>query len=196
MDVLSTISLALGSAWASGFRLYGCVATLGLLGKYGHVQLPGTLGILTDPWIIGIASVLFVVEFFADKIPWLDSGWDAVHTFIRIPAGAILAWSAFSQTDPRLQVVAALLGGGVALSAHGTKATLRATANASPEPVSNWILSLAEDFGAGAVTFLAVFVPVVAIMAVIAAFVASIFIFKRLLKSVRSLFAPSQAKRA
>lgn len=157
----------MGASWVSGMRLYGCVATLGLLGRYGLADLPGQLTVLQDWWVIGVAGGLFVVEFFADKVPWLDSLWDAVHSFIRIPAGAALAFAGFADTDPRVQVVAALVGGGAALAAHGTKASLRAGANLSPEPVSNVTLSLAEDGVAAGSTFAAVFVPVLAIVIVV-----------------------------
>ena len=128
MDWFATLSLALGSAWTSGINLYATVTILGLLEKFGFAKLPGGLDVLNNWWIIGIAGVLFLVEFFADKIPYLDSVWDVVHTFIRIPAGAIVAYSATTQMDPAVTVIATLLGGGLALSSHGTKAAARATA--------------------------------------------------------------------
>jgi hypothetical protein len=166
MDAISTIGLAFGAAWTSGINLYATVAVLGLLQRFAGVELPGGLHVLDNWIIIGVAVALYAVEFVADKIPYVDSVWDAVHTFIRVPAGAILAVAATTQLDPTLQVVAFLAGGGLALSTHGTKATVRATANASPEPFSNWILSIIEDvFAIGAIIF-AVLNPV-AILAVI-----------------------------
>src|SRR4030095_6092391 len=137
--------LALGSAWTSGINLYATVAVLGLLQHFKLAHLPGSLHVLDNWIIIGIALVLYLIEFFADKVPYLDTIWDAIHTFIRVPAGAVIAYAATSDVNPTVQVIALLLGGGLALSTHGTKATVRASANVSPEPVSNSILSLTED---------------------------------------------------
>src|SRR5215207_8979574 len=145
MEWFSTLSLALGSAWTSGINLYATVTVLGLLQKFGATKLPGGLDVLDNWWIIGVAGGLYIIEFVADKIPYVDSVWDVVHTFIRVPAGAAVAYAATNQLDPSISVIATLLGGGLALSSHGTKAALRATANLSPEPFSNWILSLVED---------------------------------------------------
>jgi Domain of unknown function (DUF4126) len=122
MDFVSTIALAMGASWVSGINLYATVATLGLLGRFANLRLPGELEVLTDWWVIAIALVLYLIEFMADKIPLVDSTWDAIHTFIRVPAGAILAAGAFGDFDKGVQVVALLLGGGLALSSHGTKA--------------------------------------------------------------------------
>src|SRR6267142_2619590 len=160
--------LAMGSSWVAGIRLYAAVATLGLLGRFAHLTLPGELAILTNWWIIGIASGLFVIEFFADKIPYLDSTWDVIHTFIRIPAGAVLAAAAFGDFDRKVQVVALLIGGGLALSAHGTKATARAAVNLSPEPFSNIVVSLVEDVISIGSILLAIFLPIVLIVIVTA----------------------------
>jgi len=159
MEWLSTLSLALGSAWSSGINLYATVSVLGLLQKFGGVKLPGGLDALDNWWIIGIAGGLYIVEFVADKIPYVDSVWDVVHTFIRVPAGVIVAYAATSQLDPTVTISAALLGGGLALASHGTKAAARVTANLSPEPVSNWTLSIVEDIIAFVGTLLAVFAP-------------------------------------
>jgi len=159
MEWLSTLSLALGSAWTSGINLYATVSVLGLLQKFGGVKLPGGLDALDNWWIIGIAGGLYIVEFVADKIPYVDSVWDVVHTFIRVPAGVIVAYAATSQLDPTVTISAALLGGGLALASHGTKAAARVTANLSPEPVSNWTLSIVEDIIAFVGTLLAVFAP-------------------------------------
>lgn len=159
MDLFSTLSLAFGSAWTSGINLYATVTVLGLLQKFGATQLPLGLTVLDNWWIIGIGAFLFLVEFFADKIPYVDSVWDVVHTFIRIPAGAIVAYAATSEVNSTVAVIATLLGGGLALTSHGTKAALRATANLSPEPFSNWVLSLVEDGIAILGTILAVIAP-------------------------------------
>jgi hypothetical protein len=159
MSVIQILGLAMGSAWTSGINLYATVAMLGLLEHYKLAHLPGELHVLDNPWIIGVACFLYVVEFFADKIPYVDTVWDALHTFIRVPAGAVLAAAATSDISPSVQVLALLLGGGLALSTHGTKATVRAGANLSPEPLTNWTLSLLEDVLAVGALGLAVSYP-------------------------------------
>src|SRR5215831_12205981 len=136
----------MGSAWLSGLNLYATVLTLGLLQRFHLVELPGDLHVLSRLWVIGTAGLLYLVEFLADKIPLVDSIWDAVHTFIRVPAGAVLAASAFAHFSPAIRAVALLAGGTLALGSHGTKATVRMAANASPEPFSNAALSMFEDF--------------------------------------------------
>jgi len=187
MDLVSTIAIAMGSSWVSGIRLYAAVATLGLLGRFAHLQLPGELHVLTNWWIIGIASVLFLVEFFADKIPYLDTGWDVVQTFIRIPAGAVLAAAAFGDFDRSIQVIALLLGGGLAFSAHGTKATARAAINLSPEPATNIVMSLVEDFVAIVSIILAYVVPVLLIILILTFVVISIFLLPKLIRLLRGV---------
>ncbi len=159
MEWFSTLTLALGSAWTSGINLYATVTVLGLLQKFGLSNLPGGLDALDNWWIIGVAGFLYLIEFVADKVPYIDSVWDVVHTFIRVPAGAIVAYSAVSEMDTSVMIIATLIGGGLALSSHGTKAALRAGANLSPEPVSNWILSIVEDIIAFVGALLAVFAP-------------------------------------
>jgi hypothetical protein len=145
MDTLQTLSLAMGTAWASGLNLYATIATLGLAGSAGMIQLPPDLQVLTQPLVIGVACIMYFIEFFADKVPYVDSGWDVIHTFIRIPAGALLAARAVGDVNPGLELAALLAGGTVALAAHGTKATVRLAVNASPEPFSNWFASVGED---------------------------------------------------
>lgn len=145
MGVLETLSLAMGTAWTSGVNLYATVAVLGLAGRFDMIELPPDLQILTHPLVITVACVMYVIEFFADKVPYVDNGWDAIHTFIRIPAGAVLAARAVGSQDPALELAALLAGGTVALAAHGTKATARLVINVSPEPFSNWLASISED---------------------------------------------------
>jgi hypothetical protein len=152
MSPLETLGFALGTSFASGLNLYATVAAAGLFQRLGIVELPDTLQVLANPFVMGIATILFLVEFIADKIPYVDSAWDAVHTFIRPPAAAVMAYSAFGSIPEEWKVGAALLAGGVALTSHGAKASTRAAANTSPEPVSNWTLSLLED---GVAVFLA-----------------------------------------
>jgi hypothetical protein len=153
MSPVELLGYALGTSFASGLNLYATVAAAGLFDRWGIIQLPPQLQVLSHPIVLGIAIALFIIEFIADKIPYVDSAWDAAHTFIRPPAAAVLSYSAFAgQVPQQWQVAAALVAGGVALTSHGAKASTRAAANMSPEPLSNWILSLLED---GAAVFLA-----------------------------------------
>ena len=178
MNLISTLAIAMGAGWVSGINLYAAVATLGLLGRFANLRLPGELDILTSWWIIGLAVALYVVEFVADKVPYIDSVWDAIHTFIRVPAGAVLAATAFGDFDRGVQVAAFLLGGGLALSAHGAKAGARAAINLSPEPASNIVASLTEDVIAVGSILLSVFAPFI-LFAVIAGFVVLSFLMAR-----------------
>jgi hypothetical protein len=162
MSPLETLGFALGTSFASGLNLYATVAAAGLFQRLGLVQLPEPLQVLAHPVVLGVAVALFVIEFIADKIPYVDSVWDAVHTFIRPPAAAFLSYSAFAANVPeQYRIGAALLAGSVALTSHGAKATTRAASNVSPEPVSNWTLSLIEDSFAVFLTWMAATHPVV-----------------------------------
>jgi len=143
--IIKIIALTMGVAWASGINLYAAILVLGVLGSTGNITLPPDLMILTDPLIIAAAGVMYVVEFFADKIPGVDNGWDTIHTFIRIPLGALLAAAAVGEMNPSIAIAAALLGGGLAASTHATKSGVRVLINTSPEPFTNWLTSLAED---------------------------------------------------
>jgi hypothetical protein len=193
MEWFSTLTLALGSAWTSGINLYATVSVLGLLQKFGGVKLPGGLDVLDNWWIIGVAGGLYIIEFFADKVPYVDSVWDVVHTFIRVPAGAVVAWAAVSDMDPSIVIPATLIGGGLAFSSHGTKATARMAANLSPEPVSNWVLSIIEDMIAVAGVVLAVFAPVV-IAIVLVVFVLFFFwFFPKIIRAVRRMMNAAAA---
>ncbi|HEX7317274.1 MAG TPA: DUF4126 family protein [Pyrinomonadaceae bacterium] len=192
MNMIQIIGLAAGSAWTSGINLYATVAVLGLLEHYKLVKLPGELHHLDNWLIIGVAAGLYCVEFFADKIPYVDTVWDAVHTFIRVPAGAVLAAAATTDLHPTVHVLALLLGGGVALSSHGTKATVRATANMSPEPVSNWILSIVEDLIAVGGVVLSVVAPVVALFLVAAFLVLFFWLMPKVLRRIRRMIASAR----
>ncbi len=145
MENLQALALAAGLAWASGIRLYAAVFVVGLLGRLGYVQLPEHLQLLEHNWVLGASGFMLLVEFAADKIPAIDSAWDAVHTFIRIPIGAMLAWGAMGNAAPDLQMAAALLGGTIAGGTHLVKMGTRAAINTSPEPFSNWTMSFSED---------------------------------------------------
>jgi hypothetical protein len=145
MESLSHLALAGGLAWASGIRLYVTILVVGLLGRYGHLDLPNSLDLLQHDWVLGAAAVMAVGEFLADKIPAFDSLWDALHTFIRIPAGAFLAWGAMGDATPAAQLAAAIIGGMITSGTHFAKSGSRAAINASPEPFSNWTASAGED---------------------------------------------------
>jgi len=144
-QISNIIALSMGAAWASGINLYAAVLVLGILGLAGSIVLPPDLMILTHPLVMGAAGVMYLVEFFADKVPGVDTAWDAIHTFIRIPAGALLAAGAVGQVNPVMALVAAILGGGLAAASHATKAGSRVMINTSPEPFTNWIASITED---------------------------------------------------
>jgi hypothetical protein len=198
MNLISTIAIAMGSAWVSGINLYACVATLGLLSRFAHLKLPGELEVVTNGWVIGVALALYVIEFVADKVPWVDSTWDVIHTFIRIPAGAVLAAAAFGDFDRSIQVIALLLGGGLALSSHGTKAATRAVLNTLPEPLTNAVVSIAEDVLAIVSVVAAVFFPVLLFVIVAAGLLVSIYLFNRVIRffrtvtrKIRSWFSPA-----
>jgi hypothetical protein len=193
MDWFATISLALGSAWTSGINLYATVTVLGLLQKFGATQLPMGLTVLDNWGVIGVGGFLFLVEFFADKIPYVDSVWDVIHTFIRVPAGAVVAYAATNQLDPSVSVIATLLGGGLALSSHGTKAALRATANLSPEPFSNWILSLVEDVIAIGGTVIAVIAPILILIILAIFFIFFIWLVPKVFRAIRRLWNATKA---
>jgi hypothetical protein len=187
MSLFSTLAFAMGTAWVSGINLYASVATLGLLGRFANLRLPGELAVLTNWWVVGVAIALYLIEFIADKIPVVDSTWDLVHTFIRVPAGAVLAAAAFGDFDKSLQVVAFLLGGGLAFSSHGTKAATRAVINTSPEPVTNVSASLAEDVVAIGSILLAAFYPIVLVVVVAVGLIFSMVMLPRTVRYFRSI---------
>lgn len=145
MDAYALIATAAGLGWASGMRLYAVLFFLGLLHQAGIYELPAALQVLAHPAVMAVSGLLFALEFFADKVPGVDTVWDVVHTFIRIPAGAVLAAAAVAAADPALTIAAGLLGGALAAGTHLTKAGSRALINSSPEPFSNWAASLGED---------------------------------------------------
>lgn len=193
MTILQTLGLAFGAAWTSGINLYATVAALGLLQHYGLAQLPGGLHVL-DSWIIiTIALLLYVVEFVADKIPYVDTVWDAVHTFIRVPAGAVMAFAATANLHPTVQVLALLLGGGLALSTHGTKATVRAAANTSPEPVTNWTLSIIEDVVAIGSAVLMIVSPLAILIIIVVFLLILAWILPKVVRRIRRMIASARA---
>ncbi|HWN10020.1 MAG TPA: DUF4126 domain-containing protein [Pyrinomonadaceae bacterium] len=200
MSFIETLAVSMGASWVSGINLYAGVATLGLLGRFADLKLPGDLDVVTNWWVIAVALVLFVIEFVADKIQLVDSLWDVIHTFIRIPAGAVLAATAFGDFDRSVQVIALMLGGGLALSSHGTKAATRALINTSPEPVSNIVVSLSEDILAVVTVVAAIFLPVVVFLIIAAGLIFCFWLlprvlrfFRRVFHRIRGLFSPARA---
>ena len=146
MEPVELIALTMGVGWASGINLYAAVMMLGLLGMTGNIELPQSMQVIQSPLVLGTAAIMYLVEFLIDKVPGVDTAWDAVHTFIRIPAGAMLAASAVGEATPAVELAAFLTGGGLAATSHTVKAGSRAVINTSPEPMSNWITSITEDF--------------------------------------------------
>lgn len=194
MEALASLATAAGLGWASGVRLYAVVFFLGLLQYFGIYTLPENLQVAGNPWVMGASGFMFLVEFLADKIPGFDSVWDAAHTFIRIPAGALLAAAAVAGGDPGMSLAAGILGGAVAAGSHVTKASTRALINTSPEPVSNWTASVSEDATSIGVAWAALVYPLVALGFLIVFFVLAIWLLpkiwrglKRVLASIRQL---------
>src|SRR5580700_4348539 len=185
MNPIETLGLALGAAFSSGLNLYATIATLGLLQRFGVIHLPGQLQVLAHPWVLGIAIALYVIEFLADKIPLVDTAWDAIHTVIRPPAAALLAYGAAGAAPPEWRWGAALLAGGVALTSHGTKASARAAANTTPEPFSNWILSFGEDALAVWLTWMATVHPRATIVVVVSLLALSAYLLFHLFRFAR-----------
>jgi hypothetical protein len=193
---LPELAIALALAWGSGLRTYAVLFALGLAGSQGWIELPAHLELLEHPLVLAASGLMTCVEFFADKLPWLDSVWDAVHTFIRIPAGAALAAAVFGDAGTAVALTAAILGGTVAAGTHFTKAATRAAVNTLPEPFTNWGLSLAEDAAVPFALWLAVVHPIVLLVLLAAFFVAAAFAARWLWGVVRRLGArrgaPSQ----
>ena len=187
MDSLHSIALAAGLAWASGIRLYLVLFLAGALAHLGYLDLPPGLEVLQHPLVMTAAGVMAVGEFFADKVPAFDSVWDAVHTFVRIPAGAFLAAAALGDADPAWVVAAAILGGMLASGAHLAKAGGRALINTSPEPFSNWTVSIGEDLLAPAALLTAIKLPLLFLAALAIFVVCVIWLLPKLYRAVRRL---------
>jgi hypothetical protein len=185
MNPIETLGLALGAGFSSGLNLYATIATLGLLERFGVIHLPPSLHGLSHSAVLGIAVVLYVLEFFADKIPYIDTAWDVIHTFIRPPAAAFLAFSAAGAAPAEWRWGAAILAGGVALTSHGTKASARAAVNTTPEPFSNWILSFGEDALAVWLTWMATVHPAATTLIVVALLALSAYLLFHLFRFAR-----------
>lgn len=187
-QVLATISLTMGAAWASGINLYATIAVLGILGATGNVELPSQLLVLQSPLVIGCATLMYLVEFFADKTPGVDTGWDTIHTFIRIPAGVILAASVVGDVSPALVVAAGILGGALSTTSHLVKAGSRVMINTSPEPFSNWTASLFEDFLVIGGLFAALHYPLLFLLFLVAFLLLAVWLIPRLWRAIRFLW--------
>lgn len=190
MEWLATIGRTLGFSLAAGVNLYATVAILGLASRYGWVALPEQFKIFDNPWIIGLAGVLYVVEFVADKIPWVDSIWDSVHTLIRPVGGALIAVASIGDVSPGMQAVIALLGGTVAAGSHVTKAGTRVAANASPEPFSNWFLSIIEDVFVIGLSFLTLKFPLIALGVSVVIVLMIVLVARKIWKWLRATPTP------
>ncbi len=185
--LIQVIALTMGAAWASGINLYATIAILGLAGNSGYIDLPETLAIVQDPMVIIAAGFMYCVEFFADKTPGLDTGWDAIHTFIRIPAGAMLAAGAVGDVTPALAVAAGLVGGTVTAATHATKAGTRVLINTSPEPFSNWGASLAGDLAVFAGLWAALSHPVLFLIAFVLFLGLMIWLLPKLMRGIAAV---------
>jgi len=189
MDITQTIALTLGVAWASGINLYAAILVLGYFGTTGSIELPPDLQILTEPLVMLAAGLMYCVEFFADKVPGVDTGWDGLHTFIRIPAGAILAAGAFGEVGAGAQLAAGLVGGSLAAGSHATKAGSRVLINTSPEPFSNWFVSVGEDVAVVAGLWTALNHPVLFIALLAAFILLLIWLLPRIWRGIKKVFA-------
>jgi len=185
MDLLATLGRTLGFSLAAGVNLYATVFILGLASRYHWVQLPDQFKAFDNPWIIGAAGVLYVVEFVADKVPWVDSVWDSVHTLIRPVGGAVIAVASLGDASPAMTGAIALLGGVVSASSHATKAGTRVAANTSPEPFSNWFISLAEDAFVIGLSFITLKYPLVALGVSVAILILIVMIARSIWKWLR-----------
>ena len=186
-SLITVISLTMGVAWASGINLYAALLVLGIGGASGNIDLPESLLVLQDPMVIAAAGLMYMVEFGADKIPGVDSAWDTIHTFVRIPAGALLAASMVGDVTPAIEISAGILGGTMAATAHATKAGARLAADTSPEPFTNWGLSIAEDIAVLAGLWAAINHPVLFIIMLVAFFALAIWLLPKIWRAVKAI---------
>lgn len=188
MDVVETIALTMGVAWASGINLYAAVFMLGFMGSAEYIDLPPNLEVLSDPLVLAAAGFMYCVEFFTDKTPGVDTGWDTLHTFIRIPAGAMLAAGAVGEVSPALTLAAGLLGGTLAAGTHATKAGSRILINTSPEPFTNWAASIGEDLAVIAGLWTALNHPWVFLILLAAFLLLVAWLLPKLIKALKRMF--------
>jgi hypothetical protein len=188
MDITQTIALTMGVAWASGINLYAAILMLGYLGTTGNIDLPPDLQILTDPMVMLAAGLMYCVEFFADKVPGVDTGWDGLSTFIRIPAGAVLAAGAIGDVGQAAQLAAGIAGGALATGSHITKAGTRVLINTSPEPFTNWFASVGEDVAVIAGLWTALYNPVLFIVLLVLFILMMIWLLPKLWRGIKKVF--------
>ncbi|MGB1580711.1 MAG: DUF4126 domain-containing protein [Nevskiales bacterium] len=188
-DISAIIALTMGVAWASGINLYATMAMLGYMGITGNIDLPPGLEVLENPLVIGAAGFMYCVEFFADKTPGVDTGWDAMHTFIRIPAGAMLAAGAVGELGPGVELAAAIVGGGLTAGTHATKAGSRVLINTSPEPVTNWTASISEDIVVIGGLWTALNHPLIFIGLLLVFILLMIWLLPKLWRGIKKVFA-------
>lgn len=191
----NTLAVLLGGGWASGVNVYLTTAGLGIMHRMGWIHLPGGLDALANPIVIVVALLLYAVEFFADKVPYVDSVWDSFHTFIRPAGGAALGYMAMAGVDPSIQIPIAVLTGGIALDSHMTKAVSRAAINTSPEPVTNSVASVTEDVGVLGALYLAVQHPVILCILVVVFIVFSIWFLRVMWRFVKKIFSTENSKK-
>jgi len=187
-QISTTLALTMGLAWASGINLYATLFTLGYLANTGNMDLPPDLAIIANPMVMGAAGLMYCIEFFADKIPGIDTGWDTIHTFIRIPAGAMLAAGAIGEMNPAIEITAALLGGGLATATHATKAGSRVLINTSPEPFTNWAASIGEDIAVIAGVWACLNHPILFLLALALSIVLMIWLLPKIWKGIKKVF--------
>jgi len=187
-QIVNTLSLTMGAAWASGINLYAAILVLGVLGATENIVLPAGLEVLMNPLVIGAAGVMYLVEFFADKVPGVDTGWDTLHTFIRIPAGALLAAGAVGDVNPAVAIAAGIMGGGLAAASHATKAGTRVLINTSPEPFSNWTASVVEDVAVVGGLWTALHYPWVFIALIVVFILLMIWLLPKLWRGIKKVF--------
>ncbi|MCB2166299.1 MAG: DUF4126 domain-containing protein [Deltaproteobacteria bacterium] len=188
-QIAGIVALSMGTAWASGINLYAAILTLGLLGATGQMALPPNLAIVTQPIVILAAGVMFCIEFFADKIPGVDTGWDTIHSFIRIPGGALLAAAAVGDVNPAVMLAAGILGGGLAAGTHAVKAGSRVLINTSPEPFSNWLASIGEDLAVITGVWVALAHPWLFLGFMVVFVLLMIWLLPKLWRGIKAVFA-------
>ncbi len=187
--IITLVSMSMGVAWASGINLYATLFMLGVMGATGNVNLPTELQVLSSPMVMGAADLMYCVEFFADKVPGVDTAWDALHTFIRVPAGALLAAGMVGDVSTGASIAAGIVGGGLALGTHSLKSGTRVLINTSPEPLTNWTASVTEDVAVIAGLWTALSHPAIFVILLILFVIFMIWMLPKLWKGIKTVFS-------